>query len=87
MTLQEDGAFAVLTEAPGRHVSVEGADMLFSRYTYGAEVGAGGRLLEIGCGPGVGLGLLSSSASHLFFRTSPDTRLFSNAPVGSSALA
>ena len=65
MTLQEDGAFAVLTEAPGRHVSVEGADMLFSRYTYGAEAGAGGRLLEIGCGPGLGLGMLSSSAAFV----------------------
>lgn len=65
MTLQEDGTFSVLTETPGRHVSVEGADMLFSRYTYGAEVGAGGRLLEIGCGPGVGLGLLSSSAAYV----------------------
>lgn len=63
MTVQKDGAYAVLTEAPGGQVSVEGANMLFSRYTYGARVGNGGRLLEIGCGPGVGLGLLSASAS------------------------
>lgn len=63
MTDQEDGAYASLTEAPGGRVSVEGAEMLFSRYIYGAEAGTGGRLLEVGCGPGVGLGLLSASAS------------------------
>ena len=63
MTVQEDGAYAALTEAPGGWVSLEGADMLYSRYAYGAEVGAGGRILEVGCGPGVGLGLLSASAS------------------------
>jgi len=63
LTYQEDGAFAALTEAPGGEVSVEGAQMLFSRYTYGAEIGARGRILEVGCGPGVGLGLLSASAA------------------------
>lgn len=63
MTVQKDGAYAALTEGPGGRVSLEGADMLYSRYAYGAEVGAGGWLLEVGCGPGVGLGLLSASAS------------------------
>jgi SAM-dependent methyltransferase len=65
VTGQEDGAYAALTEAPGGRVSVEGANMRFSRYIFGAETGAGGRLLEVGCGPGLGLGLLSKATSFL----------------------
>ena len=62
---QGDGSFAALTEAPGGRVSPEGADMIYSRYLYGAEAGAGGRTLEVGCGPGLGLGLLSASTSFV----------------------
>jgi len=66
VSIGKDGAYGVLTEGPGGWVSAgEGADALYSRYAYGAQVGAEGRLLEIGCGPGVGLGILSASASLL----------------------
>lgn len=58
-----DGAYAVLTEGPGKSVSAEGADMQYSRYAYAAEVSAGKRVLEIGCGPGLGLGLLNRAAT------------------------
>lgn len=58
-------AFGGLTEAPGGRVSREGADMLGSRYAYGAQVGADAKVLEVGCGPGIGLGLLSQAASFV----------------------
>lgn len=58
-----DGAYAALTEAPGGWVSEEGARMLQSRYAYGAQLAASGRVLEVGCGPGLGLGLLDASSS------------------------
>lgn len=39
--------------------------MLFSRYAHAAERAAGRRVLEVGCGPGLGLGLLASRASFV----------------------
>jgi SAM-dependent methyltransferase len=57
--------FGELTEAPGGWVSTEGARMLYTRYDYGARQSRGARVLELGCGPGVGLGLLSDHASFV----------------------
>lgn len=56
-------SFGGLTEAPGGQASPEGAAMLFSRYAHAAEQAEGRRVLEVGCGPGLGLGLLASRAS------------------------
>lgn len=39
--------------------------MLSTRYSYAAEICAAKRVLEIGCGPGLGLGLLESSARSI----------------------
>jgi SAM-dependent methyltransferase len=62
---ERDGAYVGLTEAPGGLLSLEGAHMLYARYAYGAEVAVAGRTLEVGCGPGIGLGRLDLSSSTL----------------------
>lgn len=55
--------YSNLTESPGGRLSHEGAMMLFGRYAYGAQVATNKRVLEVGCGPGLGLGLLSRRAA------------------------
>ena len=55
-------SFGDLTETTGTPVSREGADMIFSRYAYAAELAAGRRVLELGCGAGLGLGMVAGGA-------------------------
>ena len=55
-------SFAALTEGPGGEASREGAEMLHARYGYAAQLAAGRRVLEVGCGPGMGLGLIGEEA-------------------------
>jgi SAM-dependent methyltransferase len=57
--------FSALTEATGTPLSREGADMVYSRYAYGAELAAGARVLEIACGSGQGVGMLGERASFV----------------------
>ena len=47
---------------PGGQASREGVEMLFARYAHAADHAAGRRVLEVGCGPGLGLGLLGGRA-------------------------
>lgn len=54
--------FTALTESTGARLSVEGADMMYSRYVLAAEMAEGLRVLEIAAGSGQGLGLLQRSA-------------------------
>ncbi|HWO88532.1 MAG TPA: class I SAM-dependent methyltransferase [Gemmatimonadales bacterium] len=54
--------FEDLTETTGIPLSAEGAEMMYTRYAAGAELARGKRVLEIGCGAGQGLALLSRSA-------------------------
>lgn len=57
--------FSSLTESTGTGVSREGADMVFSRYAYGARLAAGARVLEVAAGSGQGLGMLASRAARV----------------------
>jgi len=57
--------FEEVTEAAGTRVTGEGADMLYSRYQYAAELGQDQHVLEIGCGVGQGFGLVGSRAARL----------------------
>ncbi len=52
-----------VTETTGVSITREGACMMASRYGWAAELGAGRRVLEIGCGSGVGLGWIASRAA------------------------
>lgn len=56
-------SFAELTETAGTPLSSEGAEMIYTRYVYGAHLARGRRVLELGCGSGPGLGLLASEAA------------------------
>lgn len=57
--------FAELTEGAGTKVTREGADMIHTRYDFGGSLAKGKRVLEIACGPGIGLGLLKECADYL----------------------
>ena len=52
--------------------------MLYSRYAYAAELAQGRRVLEIGCGPGMGLDLIHRSAEFVV-AADFDQRLLSRA--------
>jgi SAM-dependent methyltransferase len=55
--------FEDLTETTGIALSPEGAQMMFTRYSVARELSAGQRVLEIGCGSGQGLGMISGAAA------------------------
>jgi len=57
--------FEDVTETTGTPVSAEGAAMIYSRYSYAAEVARGRRVLELGCGSGQGFGLVGQAAALL----------------------
>jgi SAM-dependent methyltransferase len=54
--------YSSVTEAPGTVVSQEAIAMVGTRYAFAAGYCAGQRVLEIACGPGVGLRYLSTHA-------------------------
>ncbi len=54
--------FTDVTEVPGTGVSREAIDMVWTRYAFAGERSAGKRVLEIACGPGVGLRYLREHA-------------------------
>ena len=54
--------YTTVTEAPGDALRAEAIDMLLTRYAFAAERARGRRVLEAGCGPGQGLGMLAKSA-------------------------
>lgn len=54
--------YTTVTEAPGDALRAEALDMLATRYGVAVERARARRVLEAGCGPGQGLGLLSSAA-------------------------
>lgn len=57
--------FEDLTETTGIPLSEEAADMMYTRYAWGARLAAGKRVLELGCGAGQGLGMLSGAATFV----------------------
>ena len=67
MTARGSGGpkFEDVTETTGTPVSAEGAAMIYSRYSYAADVARGRRVLELGCGSGQGFGLVGQAATQL----------------------
>lgn len=59
---EEAPQFHVLTEAPGLEASREQLARLFNRYRFAREFAAGGDVLEMACGAGMGLGYLAATA-------------------------
>lgn len=57
--------FTTVTEVPGEPVSRQAIEMAVARYRFAADRSAGKRVLEVACGPGVGLGLLAAQASRV----------------------
>jgi SAM-dependent methyltransferase len=54
-----------VTETTGGSLTREAADMLYTRYALARDLAAGKRVLELGCGAGLGFGLLRQRASSL----------------------
>ncbi len=54
-----------VTESPGMGALPETLDMLRTRYEIAAELAEGGELLEVGCGPGIGLGFIARRAKRV----------------------
>lgn len=57
--------YDLVTETTGIEVTKEGASMIATRYEVAAQDAVGKRVLEIGCGAGLGFGLIGRSASLL----------------------
>jgi SAM-dependent methyltransferase len=57
--------YSTVTEQPGDLVSGEALSMLYSRYRYASPFCAGKRVLEVACGPGLGLEYLSKQAAFV----------------------
>jgi len=55
-------SYVTVTEVPGQRATVDQSAMQHTRYGLAAQFANGGRVLEIGCGTGMGLGLLSKGA-------------------------
>lgn len=57
--------YTTVTEVPGDRLRREALDMLWTRYSYAAELCVGRSVLEVACGAGQGLGVLASVASRV----------------------
>ncbi|OGR98575.1 MAG: hypothetical protein A2V88_07650 [Elusimicrobia bacterium RBG_16_66_12] len=55
-------SYVTVTELPGAGATREQLSMLYTRYRLAATHAAGKDLLEVACGPGIGLGYLARSA-------------------------
>ncbi|MFC1491397.1 class I SAM-dependent methyltransferase [Nitrospinota bacterium] len=54
--------YVTVTELPGSNPTGEQRAMLYTRYAYAASFAEGKDVLEIACGPGIGLGYLARKA-------------------------
>lgn len=61
-TQSEMGSYTSVTERPGLSVTREQLAMLYTRYHTAAKFCEGKDVLEVGCGPGIGLGYLAKKA-------------------------
>lgn len=52
-------------EMPGTKISRENLQIIYSRYNFVSQFVAGKQVLEVGCGPGVGLGYLAKKAPRV----------------------
>ena len=57
--------YATVTETPGTAALPETLDALRTRYDLAADLSAGGDLLEVACGPGIGLGYLQRRCARV----------------------
>jgi SAM-dependent methyltransferase len=57
--------YVQLTESPGTGATTEQLSMLFTRYHTAVPYATGKRVLEVGCGPGMGLGYLAGIADSI----------------------
>jgi len=57
--------FEDLTETTGIPLSLEGAQMMITRYASAASLAKDKRVLEIGCGAGQGLGMVGATAKEV----------------------
>lgn len=57
--------YSIVTEMPGLRITREGGGMLRSRYAFAAQYCAGKRVLEVGCGAGIGLSYLARYAKSI----------------------
>jgi len=58
-------SFATVTELPGAGMTPEQAAMLYTRYHWAGTLSEGRDVLEVACGPGVGLGYLAHRARRI----------------------
>ena len=61
----KDHSFAFVTEMPGNRVTPEQLNMIACRYAWAADLVEGLDVLEVACGPGLGLGHLASRARRV----------------------
>lgn len=59
------GTYAYVSEMPGNQVTAEALRMIACRYAWAVESARGREVLEVACGPGLGLGMLGSAAARL----------------------
>ena len=57
--------YGTVTEQPGDLISEEALAMLYTRYRFAADYCAGKRVLEVACGPGLGLRYLAKHARFI----------------------
>lgn len=57
--------YSPVTETCGEWVTPEALSMVYTRYRFAAECCRGRRVLEVACGPGVGLGYLGRQAGAI----------------------
>ncbi len=57
--------YSPVTETCGEWVTPEALSMVYTRYRFAAEFCRGQRVLEVACGPGVGLGYLERQAGEI----------------------
>ncbi|HXF83474.1 MAG TPA: class I SAM-dependent methyltransferase [bacterium] len=58
-------SYVTVTELPGSGATPEQLSMLYTRYRLAAAHAAGREVLEVACGPGIGLGYLARSAARV----------------------
>ena len=57
--------YSEITEGPGQKATKEQLERLYHRYHFASRYIAGGEVLEVGCGSGIGLGYLAKRASRV----------------------
>jgi SAM-dependent methyltransferase len=58
-------SFVTITEMPGSGAHPEQLSMVYTRYRIAADLSAGKDVLELACGPGIGLGYLGKRARRV----------------------